>query len=99
MCGVPLPQKRIVFQSAMRDGPVFLFANVANRDALTGFLAYAESGGIPGTLRGTPGATARIAEITILADLLVAWNFAFMTWRRAAPFPARAQRQPRGMDP
>src|ERR1700722_2697728 len=61
--------------------------------------SHAEANGIPCTLLRQASTTFRITEIAELVQIVLRWNFAFMTGRGALAAPSLAKRNASGVRP
>src|SRR5437660_2884179 len=99
MSRIPAANCRIVLKRSMLERAMLFFANVSERDPLLAFLADAEASRIPRPVRRTPGAMARVAEVTVVKQLFIRRDFAMMLRRGAIAFPASAQRKASRVNP
>jgi hypothetical protein len=81
----------VIFKPAVLDWAMVFLTHVTKNYLVVGFSDHAETRCFPGSIRGTPRATADVTQIAVVAQLLVGRKLALVSRRGAVAFPPESK--------
>jgi hypothetical protein len=91
MSCVPSGKRVVIFKRAMLDWAMVFLAHVTKNYPMIGLSDHAETRCFPGSIGGTPRATAGVTQVAAVPQLLLRWKLALVPRRGAVAFPPESK--------